>query len=319
MAVLAAALEQNPNDATAHFLNGSLYMSGGMTAKAIEEWESARRLNPRIPVLHRNLGRSLLTLNKDERRALEVFQEGLPVDPANVELYEGMSSALGILRRPPEERIKALESYPNRKTLPTPLVFDTALSLTEAGRFAEGRAMFRDRYFEREEGGTNVREVYLEVKLREALALARRGKAEEARKIAAGLGGAEPGLAFTDDGLDTFVSSPRFEFSLGQLEALLGNAEGSASHWKRAASDGDLYALLAARELKDAAWRSKAEAAVTRLTGSTTADALYRRGVLLVALGRAKEGEDCLKDALRQPDRRMAHYLARNALLASGE
>jgi tetratricopeptide (TPR) repeat protein len=318
MPVLAAALEQNPKDATAHFLNGSLYMSGGMTAKAVDEWESARRMNPRIPVLHRDLGRALLTLNKDERRALEVFQEGLPVDPLNVELYEGVSSALGILRRPPEERIKALEDYPDKKALPTPLVFDTALTLAEAGRFADARAMFRDRYFEREEGGTNVREVYLEVKLLEALAMARRGKAEAAHALAAGLGRPEPGLGFTNDGLEVFLHSPRFEFALGRMEARLGNAGGAQTHWKKAASGGDVYALLALRELKDAAWQTKTEAAVSRSAG-TTSDALYRRGVLLRALGRDKGGEECLKDALRQPDRRMAHYLARNALLDRSE
>lgn len=314
MAVLGAALEKNPKDATAHFLMGSLYMSGGITDKAITEWETARSLNPRIPVLHRNLGRTLLVLKKDDRRAVEVFREGLPVDPANVELFTGISQALGILRRPPEDRLRALQSYPDQKNLPTPLVFDTALSLAEAGRFEEARAIFRDRYFEREEGGTNVRQVFLEVKLLEALALAREGKGPAARGVVAGMGREEPGLAFTRDGLDTFLESPRFEFYLGRMEAALGDRTAAEAHWHKASSGGDLYSLLAARSLGEESWRGKAESALSRTGQAASSDTLYRRGVLLAALGRTQESEASLTESLRQPDRRLSHYLARRAL-----
>src|SRR5205807_109068 len=39
-AVLRRAITANPNDATAHFLLGSLYVSGGMSKQALEEWET---------------------------------------------------------------------------------------------------------------------------------------------------------------------------------------------------------------------------------------------------------------------------------------
>ena len=58
--VLRRALEVTPADATAHFLLGSLLLSGGQTEEALAEWQQARTLDPRIPVLHRNIGLTLL-------------------------------------------------------------------------------------------------------------------------------------------------------------------------------------------------------------------------------------------------------------------
>src|SRR5207244_12541163 len=51
--VLRRALDVNPQDATAHFLMGSLYLSAGETGPALEQWEAARRLKPAIPTLDR--------------------------------------------------------------------------------------------------------------------------------------------------------------------------------------------------------------------------------------------------------------------------
>src|SRR5207245_3831276 len=82
--VLHAALQANPQDATARFLLGSLYLSGGMAEAAQREWEQARRFDRRIPVLHRNLGLTLLHVGQDAKAALEVFLEGMDADPANI-------------------------------------------------------------------------------------------------------------------------------------------------------------------------------------------------------------------------------------------
>jgi tetratricopeptide (TPR) repeat protein len=314
MTVLRAAVEANPNDAAAHFLLGSAYMSGGMSGEAVQEWEAARRINPHIPVLHRNLGRTLLAVNREERRALDVFREGISSDPDNVELYSGISQTLGILRRPAAERVAALEKYPDRTRLPTPLVFDLALSLAESGEFNKARSMFQDRFFEREEGGTNVRQVFLEVQLLEALALANQGRATEARARLSGLGKEVPGLPFTKDGLDPFLTDSRFEYYLGRIEARLGDHEAARQYWRKAASQRDVFSIVAAQSLGDPTWRGRAESFLSRSTDESDASALYRRGMLLRALGRTKEANDDFVASLRQPDRRLAHYMARRAL-----
>lgn len=313
--VLKAALTANGQDATAHFLLGSLYMSGGMFDEATREWDLARKLNPRLPVLHRNLGRTLQVVNKNDRRALEIFQEGLAADPANVELYQGISECLSVLRRPVEERLKVLESYPDQKALPTPLVLDTALSLAEAGRFDAARKMFYDRYFEREEGGTNVRGVFLEVQLLEALALARDGRRDQARQAMSQFGKEVPGLAFTRDGMDVFLAEPRFQFYSGQLESLLGNQDAARAAWKKAAEGHGPFALLAAQRLGGEQWKAKAARLVAAGSEEEAGSGrLVQRGLALRALGREKEAVASLEESLRRPDRQMSHYMARRAL-----
>ena len=97
------------------------------------------------------------------QKALNVFQEGLRADPANIELYTGMDQALSILRRPPQERVAALERYPDHAHIPSNLVYELILNLVEAGEFEKAEALFHNRFFPREEGGINVREVWLEL------------------------------------------------------------------------------------------------------------------------------------------------------------
>lgn len=314
--VLKRALAVNPGDALPHYYLGNLYMSGGMADKAIGEWEAARRLNPRIPVLHRNLGRTLMVVKHEDARALEAFREGLPIDRRNAELYAGMSQAQAILKRPAMERVKVLEAWPDRAKMPTPLVYDLALSYAEAGRFAESGEMFRDRFFEREEGGTNVRQVYLETQMLQALALAREGAKDRARDVAARFGKAAPGLAFTEDGMAVFIEEARFQYYLGELESLLGGEAAAKAHWRRAEASGGAYAVLAASKLGEDGWRDKAEAMIGGRSGAGhRAAGAVDRALLLQLLKRDEEAENLLDGVLRQPDNRMSHYLARRALL----
>ena len=313
--VLHRALAANPQDALPHYYLGNLAMSGGMVDKAIAEWEAARRLNPKIPVLHRNLGRTLMAAKHEDARALEVFREGLTIDRSNAELYTGSSQVQAILARPSTERVKMLEGWTNQATLPTPLAYDLALAYAESGQFAKSAGLFRDRYFEREEGGTNVRQVYLETQLLEALALAKQGQATRARAVMNQFGKETPGLAFTKDGMEVFVQDIRFAYYLGVLEARLGNQDAARKHWQKAASGRGIWAIAAASKLGDAAWKQKAEAlAGGKGRARAREDGSVDRAIALRLLGRGAEANQLLAGTLRQPDRRMSHYLARRAL-----
>jgi tetratricopeptide (TPR) repeat protein len=166
--VLTAALHSNVQDASAHYLLGTLYFSKGVTDQALAEWGQARKLNPQIRVLHASLGRALLHEKNDPEQALTVFQEGLHNDPQNIALYTGVDQALSILEHPAKERVAALERYPDLANMPTPLVYELILNLAEAGEFEKATALFHNRFFQREEGGTNVRQVWLEVQIQRA-------------------------------------------------------------------------------------------------------------------------------------------------------
>jgi tetratricopeptide (TPR) repeat protein len=324
--VLRRALEFNPKDATAHLLLGSLFLAGGQTDEALAEWERARLFDPRLPVLHRNIGFTLLYARGAAEEALRVFEEGMGVDPTNVELYQGADQALSLLDRGPEERIAALRRYPGTP-LPSTLVYKLALALADAARFAEAEALFPGRFFPREEFGTNVRQVYLEVKLRQAFALAHEGRKAEAAALAAAFGRPVPGFDFTRDGMAAFVNAPRFQYYCGELQALLGSDAAAREHWRRAAAGRDFrQTALAHRaaqrlgEASDAEWRPRLEAALGEADtylfrgGHYPAVATAARGMLLRALGRVAEGAAALREVIVLPDRALAHHIARRAL-----
>ena len=329
LAVLRRAVEMDPADATAHFLLGSLHLSGGMKEQALQEWEAARRLNPRLPVLHRNLGLTLIHAGEYER-AREVLAEGVTADPRNVEVYAALDQVLGILGRPAEERASALSSYPAPAAMPPSLVFKLALAFVESGHFDEAEALFRGRFFPREEFGTNVRQAWLEVRLQRALALARVAKGEEARRIVTTLGDEVPDLPFTRTGLSAFLKSARVLYLEGEVFALTGDAAEAERAFEAAARGADAYpnpdaafAVLAARRLgpgRDADARARLEAALESWKNRLAVGTNYPgpnasgQGQFLRALGRDEEGKAKLREALLLPDKMMSHYLSRQAL-----
>jgi tetratricopeptide (TPR) repeat protein len=327
--VLRAALQANPQDATARFLLGSLHLSGGMAEAAQQEWEQARRLDRKIPVLHRNLGLTLLHVNHDAKAALEVLLEGMDADPTNLDLYLGADQAMSVLGRPASERIAALSRYPDRAAMPPSLVQKLALALAEGGRADEGEALFAGRFFPRAEQGTNVRQVYVEVELQKALERVRAGRGEEAAAIARGLGREVPGLSFTRDGLDAFLAAPRSQYLLGVIEAAAGHEAEAKEHWRKATEARDSffraapYACFAARKLggaDEAAWRKRLEDSLAQseafLAGGTNFPGVvaHAQGMTLRALGREDEAKERFRRALLLPDQRLSHYLSRRAL-----
>jgi tetratricopeptide (TPR) repeat protein len=316
-AVLRKAIETDPGDATAHYLLGDMMMAGGMADEALAEWNRARSVNRDLPALHRNIARTLLAVKNDTAQAVEVYREGLSHDPGNRELYTGLNDALSILGRPAAERAQTILSYPGSGTLTTPMVFDLALTLAEAGRLAGADHVFQGRTFLREEGAVNVRQAYIEVQLRKALTLARTGKPDEARAILSALGKPVDGLAFTREGMSVFQRGDRYEYLAGWIESLCGDPAAARRHWQSAAAGSGAFGILAARKLESADWRSRAEAGAARLIepSNNQGRETVERGLLLRALGREEQAKGALREALLMPDSHFSHFIARSALL----
>ena len=201
---LNAALNANKDDAAAHLLFGDWYFARGQSNFALNEWNRARALNPSLPVLDANIGLALLHVTGKFDEALDVFEEGLKNDPLNVTNYSGAVAATTLLGKPPAHRVRILESYPSLSSMPTALVYELALSRAEAGNYDDAIALFTNRFFGREEGGTNVRQVWIEVKLTQALDLSREGRCVEALDVVKNLGSPAAGLAFTETGFSQF-------------------------------------------------------------------------------------------------------------------
>ena len=181
------------------------------------EWSKARKFGPGLPVLNASTGLALLHVKNDPEHALSAFRDGLQSDPTNIAIYLGIDQALSLLNRPARERVEALEKYPKLDAAPPGLIFELALNLAEAGDFERATSLFHNRFFAREEGGTNVRQVWIEVQLQRAIASAKEGHCDAALLTVQHLGSEVSGLDFTRDGLDPFVRSARTNYLLGRL------------------------------------------------------------------------------------------------------
>jgi len=327
--VLVAALKANPQDASAHYLLGTLYFSKGITDRALAEWVEARKLNPQIPVLHASLGRALLHVKNNPEEALRVFQEGLRTDRENIALYTGVNQALSILRHPPQERVSALEQYPDRANMPTSLVYELILNLAEAGEFEKADALFHNRFFQREEGGTNVRQVWLEVQVQHAATVAQHGQCADAIKILEHLAEPTPDLAFTHDGLEPFLQSARFNYLIGNVYGVCNAPDKARTHFKQATEKSTLadavWASKASQQLPDfdaGMAKQKLQDLLDRAKNSGESNSpngwwLYNAALLDKALGNSQLADREFREALLSHDMMMTYHLTRLAFSAN--
>ncbi len=219
-AVLHRAIEVNPEDATAHFLLGSLYLAGGMSGQALQEWQTARRIKPALPTLHRNMGYTILKSGESPERAIEIFREGVQYDSRNVDLYLGREEAMEKAGRPASERARALQEFPELQTAPAVLIFRLVRLLSDAGDFDEAEKQLVNRFFPREEGGANVRDIYIALKLKRAESMAAQGQCPSALDIVRHLGEPVAGLSFTSKGLDPSISSAASKQAVAEIQAI---------------------------------------------------------------------------------------------------
>ncbi|MGA9811865.1 MAG: DUF5107 domain-containing protein [Terriglobales bacterium] len=323
--VLRAALRTHPADATAHYLLGTLYFSRGLTGSALSEWSEARKSGPQLPVLSASTGLALLHARNDPEGALSAFREGLRSDPTNIEIYMGLDQTLSLLNRPPQERVEALEKYPQLDAAPPVLIFELILNLSEAHDFERAESLFHNRFFPREEGGTNVRQVWIEVQLQRVLASAREGRCGDALPLAGRLGSEVPGLTFTRDGLEPVLQSARTNYLLGSAYAECGKPEQARARFEAAATasapDQIRWAWLAARKLpgfNPTSWQERLQSSLDQAANRSQTSAypswwMYTAGLLDSALGRAQDADLRFRDALLLPDRMLAYHLTRLA------
>jgi tetratricopeptide (TPR) repeat protein len=323
--VLRAAVQADPGDVTAHYLLGTQLFARGLVNDALTEWNAARNSRAPIPVLHADIGRALLREKHDSIGALKAFREGLAVDPLNRKLYEGVDEALSIMSRPARERAVSLEHYPDLAHMPAELVYALALDRAEALEFDGALALFHDRFFPREEGGTNVREVWVEVNILQALSDAANNRCDAALPAVERLGAEAAGLPFTKDGLGPFVDAPRTQYLIGQVEAHCGRELQAKERWRKVAGAAGatdiVWAWGAARKLDgydNAEWIKRLEAALAQAGAQAGYAPPYTVGVLEILLGKKTAAWAHFQQALMLPDLRMSHHLSRLATTGAG-
>jgi len=323
---LKAAIRTNEKDATAHYLLGTWYFAREKTDEALSEWQQARKPNPPIPALEASLGLALLHGRRDFAGALNAFEEGTKNDPSNVVNYTGSVAAMTLLAKPAAERVKTLERFPDLNRMTTSLVYELALNRAEEGNYSGAIELFRNRFFGSEEGGTNVRQVWIEVKVQQAVGLARTGHCEDALAAARALASPVPGLSFTQDGLQPMLNSARTNYLLGELSSACGQKEEADRRYRLSSEASDasdaVWAWASARKLSGydpAQWQERLSRALAKVESNARTSAyqgwwVYLAGVLQMALGRDVQGKASLRESLLLPENRMSYHFSRLAL-----
>jgi len=325
LTVLNTVVRTHPQDTTAQYLLGTLSFSRGLTNPALEEWSLSRKSIPQIPVLAASLGLALLHEKHDAERALSAFRDGLQNDATNVTVYLGADQALSLLSKPASERVQVLEKYPNLGDAPASLIFELILNLAEAGDFQRTESLFHNRFFPREEGGTNVRQVWVEVELQRMLASAKDGHCADALVLAEHLGAPVPDLPFTHDGMEPILQSARTNYQLGVVYVRCAKPGEAAKkfHLASAASAPDqlVWAWRAAQKLpgfNEKQWQDRLQTALAQAknridTSSFSSWWEYIAGALAGALGSQQEADQRFQKALLLPDRMLSHHFTRIA------
>jgi tetratricopeptide (TPR) repeat protein len=326
MAVLRAAVTANRLDAKARYLLGTLYFSRGLADQALAEWRVAKQSQPDIPMLDASLGVALLYAKNDPEAALQSFREGLRNDRENDALYLGADQSLSLLGKPSAERVAVFESYPDVTKMPAPLIFELVSNLTESKDFDRALALFHNRFFPREEGGTDVRQVWVEVELQLALNQAQSGQCNQALSTASSLLSPVKDASFTTDGLTPFVDSARTNYLLGKIQVGCGEPERGRKHFERARARSRpheiVWAWLAANQLPGfdpSDWARRLKSALEQSESMSETGALagwwaYNTGMLDRELGREQDARVEFHKALLLPDLLLSYHLTREAL-----
>src|SRR5207248_6423974 len=130
----------------------------------------------------------------------------------------GLDRVLSAMGDTADARVTALRRYPSPGEMPPGLVFKLALALAERGDADAAEALFRDRFFPREEGGTSVRAVFAQVRLRRAEIATHDRRCGDALQILDSLDHEISGLEFTHGGLTDLLQPAIVQRQVASIE-----------------------------------------------------------------------------------------------------
>ncbi len=255
------------------------------------------------------------------------FRAGLTNDPSNERVYLGMDQALSLLGRPPSKFIAAMEQYPDKAGMRPELVYELLLHHAEAGDYAAAKNLLRNRFFPREEGGTNVRQVYIEVEVQRLRTLADEGRCGPALDGMSQLGRPQTGMSFTQDGLEPMIAAARIQYEIGRIDRACKRSAEADVIFRRLAESKDggdvTWAHAAAQMLPGydaAAWQGRLTSALAELKAraQSSSSARYNALVLERDLGNEAGSKEAYRGVFLTADQKLSYHLARSAMAGMG-
>jgi hypothetical protein len=166
------------------------------------------------------MGYAVLRTGDSPQRAIDLFREGMKYDEHNVDVYLGLEQAMEKAGLPVSDRIRVLQCFPEMQSAPATLVFRLVRLLGEAAEFDSAEKLLQNRFFPREEGGANVREIYIQLKLKRARSAAAQKQCTPALDILQHLTDPVATLPFTAERLGTFATSDSAKQAITEIRSM---------------------------------------------------------------------------------------------------
>jgi hypothetical protein len=334
LALLAAARESDPKDASAIFLTGMLYLDENRVSEAADEFKAALAIRKEIPGIHYLLGRTLLLFSDKKAEALTVLRDGAAMDPSN----KALKSAIEAVMHPPKPAAAApaTAAAPAATALPTTKSAlalkagnPTDIAMMALASTAEGTPAtdsFNARNFPDEKQPALVRQAYIEIQLQALRRNAAKKDCATALRELDRIGGENKELPFTLQGFDPYMKGARFQYFLGAVESLCGLSKEARRRWASVAkmtpdvaSSDFAFPAVAAQNLSKAIdlqpLLDKIGSALDAAGVESKGVLYYSKGILLLAKGDEHSAIAAFAAGVKAPDRDFSQYLNQSALV----
>lgn len=151
--ILETAVDANPRDARGFYYLGNLLYDKNRHEEAIALWEKSSNLNPRYPVVWRNLGIAYFNILRDAQKAFEAFERAIAHGAGDARILYERDQLWKRLGRSPEERLCELNRFPELVQLRDDLALEMATLLNQTNKPEEALRLLTTRKFQPWEGG----------------------------------------------------------------------------------------------------------------------------------------------------------------------
>jgi tetratricopeptide (TPR) repeat protein len=268
MRMLQFALQENPDDALAHYYLGNLLYDRRRYHEAIEHWERSVQLDPQFPTAWRNLGFARFNVLHDAHGAAAGFEHAVALSPNDARIafeQDQLGKRIGV---PLKERLQSLEARMTLVQQRDDLSVEYATLLNSAGRSEEALTWLLGRSFGPWEGGEGqVLLQYVRANTLLAQHAIRQGQSSEAIDFLHKAGNPPRNLS---EARHLLMNLSMIDALLGDAFAQTGDDVSARQHWNRAAQQKGDFQQMQVQSISDSTyWRALALRALGREAEAT--------------------------------------------------
>lgn len=150
---LEAAISLDPEDSNAYHFLGNLYYDKRQYDIAMNDWETAARINPNYPTTWRNLALGYFNKHNDAAKALEAMEKAFFLDDSDSRILMELDQLYKRLGRDHADRLAFLQKYPELIAMRDDLVLEEITLLNQTGEYRQAIKKLDSHIFHPWEGG----------------------------------------------------------------------------------------------------------------------------------------------------------------------